>query len=163
MSKGYSGLFSGTKGRPSPGSIDLMDKNDDFIKNIKRSSDIDTYGRLDIIAHGNPKSIQYQINGKSVTLSHRELSKLLKSNKAYIGKSIRLLSCNTGENPNGFAQNLANKLNVIVEAPTKIVWAYPNGECLVASRDKSHPKYPNLNDRGKFVKFYPGGNKNGKH
>lgn len=163
MSKGYSGLFSGTKGRPVPGSIDLMDKNDDFIKNVKRSHDIDTYGRLDVIAHGNSNSIKYQINGKDVYLSHRELSKLLKSNKAYIGKTIRLLSCNTGANPNGFAQNLANKLNVVVEAPTKIVWAYPNGKYIIASRDKSDQKYPNLNDLGKFIKFYPGGNKNGKH
>ncbi len=163
MSKGYSGLFSGTKGRPVPGSIDLMDKNDDFIKNVKRSHDIDAYGRLDVIAHGNSNSIKYQINGKDVYLSHRELSKMLKSNKAYIGKTIRLLSCNTGANPNGFAQNLANKLNVVVEAPTKIVWAYPNGKYIIASRDKSDQKYPNLNDLGKFIKFYPGGNKNGKH
>lgn len=163
MSKGYSKLFYGTKGRPIPGSIDLMDENDDFLKNIKRSNDIDTNNRLDIIAHGNPNAIKYQINGKDRLLTHRDLAKILRSSNSHKGKIVRLLSCDTDSKKNGFAQNLANKLNVIVEAPTKMVWAYPNGKYVVASRDPHNPNYPNLNDLGKFVKFYPGGNKNGKH
>jgi hypothetical protein len=58
-----------------------------------------------------------------------------------------------------FAQNLANKLGVVVEAPTKLVWAYSNGRYFVAARRKDNPQLPDINDRGKFIKFYPGGKK----
>jgi hypothetical protein len=57
-------------------------------------------------------------------------------------------------------------LNVVVYAPTNILWAYPNGKYIVAPRlsnNPNNPKYncPNLSkDKlGKFVPFYPGGNK----
>ena len=58
-----------------------------------------------------------------------------------------------------FAQNLANKLNVVVEAPTKTVWAYPSGRVVVAGRRKDNPQLPDYNNRGTFKKFYPGGKK----
>ena len=75
------------------------------------------------------------------------------------GQPIRLLSCNTGSTMSGFAQSLANKLNVVVEAPTKLVWAYPNGKYIVAARRKDNPQFPDLNNQGSFKKFYPGGKK----
>lgn len=88
---------------------------------------------------------------------------LERDNKNYYfiirGKSIRLLSCETGASANGFAQNLANKLNVVVEAPTKLVWAYPDGRYIVADRSSSNPYRPDLSKKGKFIKFYPGGKK----
>lgn len=59
----------------------------------------------------------------------------------------------------GHQQNLANKLNVTVMAPTKLVWAYPDGRHIVASRDPNNPRFPNLNDLGKFEYFYPRGKK----
>lgn len=162
MSKGYSGLFNGTQGLPVPGSIDLMRKGDDFIINMRKSHDIDTNGRLDIIAHGGPHTVKYQINGMDMKLNHRDLAALIKARGGYKGKIIRLLSCETGADPNGFAQNLANKLNMVVEAPNKLLWAEPSGIYYVASRDKIRPKYPNMSDKGEFVMFYPGGNKNGR-
>ncbi len=160
MSKGYSGLFKGTKGNPTAGSLDLMNPNDQFLKNIKHSRDLDTPGRIDIIGHGTSKSIEINLNGKKYEVNHRTLSKLIKKDPTI--KSVRLMSCDTGADKNGFAQNLANKLNIIVEAPNKILWAYPNGKYVVASRDPAHPNSPNLNDQGKFIKFYPGGNKHGR-
>ena len=59
----------------------------------------------------------------------------------------------------GFAQNLANKLGVVVEAQTKLVWAYPNGRYIVAGRRRDNPQLPDLTNRGTFKKFYPGGKK----
>ena len=162
MSKGYSGLFHGTRGKPVSGSINLMKEGEDFFIYMQRSKDLDSNGRLDIVAHGNAHGIKYQINGKDLKINHRELAALIKSKGGYKGKIIRLISCETGADPNGFAQNLANKLNAVVEAPTKLVWAEPSGIYYVASRDKNRPKDPNKNDIGKFVKFYPGGNKDGK-
>ena len=62
----------------------------------------------------------------------------------------------------GFAQNLANKLNTVVYAPTNIVWAYSNGKHIIAPRSKENYNQPDLSKRGKFVAFYPGGNKKWK-
>ncbi len=88
-----------------------------------------------------------------------ETSKLIKRYKSLKNKPIGLLSCNTGADPNGFAQNLANKLGVKVMAPNKVFWCWPNGNHVVASRSKANPRIPNLGDLGEFVEFIPGGNK----
>ena len=140
MSKGRSGLFHGTRGdRAFPGSADYMHPGDAFSRNIRNRKDVDANGFYDVIAHGTSGTIQIQQNGKNI--------------------SIRLLACDTGADPKGFAQNLANKLNVVVEAPTKLVWAWPNGKYVVAARSKYNPDEPDLHNLGRFVKFYPGGRK----
>lgn len=160
MSKGMSGYFTGTKGsRAAVGSIDYMRSDDSFSRYIKNRKDIDSNGFYDVIAHGTPHSIQIESNGKTIEIDHRFAAKLFKNNPAFKDKSIRLLSCNTGSNPSGFAQNLANKLNVVVEAPTKLVWAWPNGQYLVADRRTDIPDWPDLRKKGRFIKFYPGGKK----
>lgn len=69
--------------------------------------------------------------------------------------AIRLLSCNTGKGNNSFAQNLANKLNVIVYAPTKIIWAWPNGKHGVYGAKNNKMKEPNLKDKGCMKAFTP--------
>lgn len=49
---------------------------------------------------------------------------MIKQNPQYKkGQTIRLLSCSTGSISNGFAQRLANKLGVKVEAPVDVLWA----------------------------------------
>lgn len=63
--------------------------------------------------------------------------------------------CNTGSLDNGFAQNLANKLNVKVYAPTNYLWATPNGNYFVAGMNNS--RLPDMNDVGTFKLFSPGG------
>lgn len=62
------------------------------------------------------------------------------------GQAIRLLSCNTGSLDNGFAQNLANRLNVDVSAPTNYLWAEPNGNYYVAGMNDL--RLPDMNDVG---------------
>ena len=160
MSKGYSGYFKGTRGdKASAGSTDYMDQNDNFSKFIKNRADVDVNGFYDVIAHGSNNSIQIHSNGSQVVIDHRSAARLFKNDPLIKGKSIRLLSCETGASANGFAQNLANKLNVVVEAPTKLVWAYPDGRSIVADRSSSNPYRPDLSKKGKFIKFYPGGKK----
>ncbi len=157
MSKGYSGMFSGTKGsRVAFGSTDYMKPTDDFSRYIKRRKDADANGFYDIIAHGNPISIEIQHNGKTITIDHRIAARLFKQDKQYKGQAIRLLSCSTGKLDTGFAQNLANKLNVPVQAPTDILWATPRRTYYVTAgktvngrlvQDRSAP--------GTFRTFYP--------
>lgn len=70
MSKGYSGMFNGTKGsRVAFGSTDYMKPTDDFSRYIKRRKDADANGFYDIIAHGNPISIEIQHNGQILLLT----------------------------------------------------------------------------------------------
>ena len=51
------------------------------------------------------------------------------------------------------------KLNVVVEAPTKLVWAYSDGRIVVAGRKETGTESPDLKNPGRFKKFYPGGKK----
>ena len=79
------------------------------------------------------------------------------------GQAIRLLSCSTGTRSDGFAQNIANKLNATVYAPSDILWAYPNGRHVIAAAKPSsrdpNVMVPDLRRIGRFVKYTPGGNR----
>ncbi len=155
MGSGYSGLYSGTYG--SRNMAYYMSPTDPFSRFIKNRKDIDANGFYDVIAHGTPNNIVIEQNGIRYTVNHRIAASVVKNHPGYKGEPIRLLSCDTGALSQGFAQNLANKLNVVVMAPTKIVWAWPNGRYLVAGKNENGTV--NMSDRGKFVKFYPGGKK----
>ena len=76
------------------------------------------------------------------------VSNISRRSDVYNGQTIRLWSCNTGALDNGFAQNLANKLNVEVYAPTNYLWSTPNGNYFVAG----------MNNRETFKLFSPRGN-----
>ncbi|MDD6276055.1 MAG: hypothetical protein PUB20_04450 [Clostridia bacterium] len=157
MSKGYSGHFNGTKGsKYAAGSSYFMDSKDAFSINIKRRKDIDVNGFFDVIAHGSPTSIEINSNGTRIMVNHRTLARLLKNAKWYKKQGIRLLSCSTGKLNDGFAQNLANKLNVPVSAPTYILWAGPSGRHFVAgvTTINGHAA-ADISKPGKFKTFYP--------
>lgn len=163
MGSGRSGLYSGANASglvPAAGELVLRSKDYRYFDNISRRSDIDPHGRFDIVGHGSPVSIQVEINGVQRQLNARTISRLLSHNAKYKRKQpIRLLSCLTGTKADGFAQNLANKLNTTVFAPTDIVWAYPNGRHIVAPRNPKNPNQPHPTKRGRFKPFYPGGKK----
>jgi hypothetical protein len=129
--------------RVSEQHIDLMKPDDDFSKNAHRRKPLDGY--FDVIAHGVEKpgspttKIRLQTLGRDVEIDHRILARLIRSqsrNGSYDGKPIRLLSCLTGNAPNGFAQNLANKLGQKNLAPSDIVWASKRTGKLVVSPGK---------------------------
>ena len=157
MGTGKSGRYSGTKGSlPSPGSIDYMSPDDSFSKYISNRKDIDVNGFHDVIAHGTPNSIMIEHNGQQLEVNHRTLSKLLSRNKESKDKAIRLLSCNTGKVTAGFAQNLANKLNRPVKAPTDYLWANSNGSYFVAGgKIVNNRLVPDLTKKGTFKTYKP--------
>lgn len=160
MGAGFHGGFGQTQGAVA-GDVVFHSEPGQFFSNIAHRPDVDKNGTYDVVAHGGTTIIQVTHNGQIIEVNSRVAAKLIKTNERYKrGQPIRLLSCNTGASTSGFAQNLANKLGVIVEAPTKLVWAYPNGRYIVAARSKDNPQLPDLNDRGTFKKFYPGGKKN---
>lgn len=168
MSKGYSGMFIGTAGsfQAIPGEAVFRtpyksSSNDyRFFDYIAQRKDIDPNGTIDIVAHGANNGIQMRVKDKVELVSARYLSRILAHNSKYGKKQpIRLLSCNTGSSDSGFAQNLANKLNTIVYAPTDIVWVYPGGKYIVAPRSKNDRNMPDKSRLGRFKPFYPGGNR----
>lgn len=140
-----------------------MDNNDNFAKYVNYRKDKDPDGYLDIIAHGTKYTITYMHNGKRYDLKAKHVANMLKHMKAFSGKGVRLLSCNTGSDPNGFAQTLANKLGVPVSAPNNLLWTYgdKSGRLDVAPRKASSGNRvvdsPDLNNKGSFVTFYPKG------
>ncbi|MCR4671308.1 MAG: hypothetical protein K5643_08960 [Saccharofermentans sp.] len=160
MGGGYHGGFGRTHGAIA-GDANFPSYPTKYFENIARRTDIDKNGIYDIVAHGSQIDIQVTHNGQIIKVDSRIAARLISLSPGYKrGQSIRLLSCNTGMSTKGFAQNLANKLNVIVYAPTKVVWAYPDGRYIVAGRKKNNPNIPDLNNRGSFKVFYPGGRKN---
>lgn len=149
-------LKKSESGKYSAGDATFMDADDAFVSNISRRTDVDANGYFDVIAHGTPNGIQITHNGQQMIVNHRTAARLIQNSDGYNGQSIRLLSCNTGALDNGFAQNLANKLNVEVYAPTNYLWSTPNGNYFVAGMNTL--RLPDMNNRGKFKLFSPGGN-----
>jgi hypothetical protein len=105
-------------------------------------------GKFDVGVHGSPGSVGFQIKNGAAHLpenwhsfDHRQLASPMKAN-GWNGEPVRLLSCNTGSLPGGFAQK-ANHLGVSVEAPNDFLWVYPNGKLAVAPFDaagtRMHP------------------------
>ena len=159
--KGNSPLFNHPKrnsGRVvAGGDASLMNEREDFYRNIKNREDVDPDGVFDLIAHGNSKCIEVSHNGEDKKIDWRSAKRLIERMPGYKkGQPIRLLSCNTGSGSLSFAQNLANKMNVVVYAPNNFLWAWPWGEHAVYGRIDDKPDY---NKPGKFIMFVPGGNK----
>ena len=123
---------------------------------LKRVSWNDANGFYDIIAHGSEVSIAIQHNGQTIPIDHRIAARLFKQDKQYKGQAIRLLSCSTGKLDTGFAQNLANKLNVPVQAPTDILWVKPSGRYYVTAGKIINGKLvEDFSKPGDFKTFYP--------
>ena len=153
--KGKNRLFTG-KVRCASGNISFMPKSgpkSDFAKFIANRSDVDPNGMFDVIAHGNWKEIEISNGGVDVRIDSRQAAKLIKKQSGFRkAKAIRLLSCNTGAHPEGFAQHLANALGKPVYAPNMAIHSYSNGTYWISENGK----------RGEFVKFVPGGVKHGR-
>ncbi len=137
----------------APGPVNFMKGSDRFYLNASKRPDVDPDGYFDVVAHGSPNKIQIETPNGPELVDHRTASRLIEQQPGYNGQNIRLFSCSTGACDTGFAQNLANKLNVEVQAPTDLLWAYPNGKTLVAP--KAPNGQPNLNSLGEIKTFLP--------
>ena len=160
MGTGFHGGFGRTTGALVAGGKVFQSGRLEYFDYMARRTDVDKNGQFDVVAHGDPVSIIITNRGTPLTIDARMTAKLIMANPDYRkGQPVRLLSCDTGAYPNGFAQHLANKLNAVVEAPTRAVWADPTGHYLVAAKQANNNEKPDLSKRGIFKKFYPGGNR----
>jgi RHS repeat-associated protein len=75
---------------------------------------------FDLFIHGSP----YHAFWGDRLLNVKEVADLIKSHPGYRqGMKVRLLSCETGLEENGFAKWLSDELNASVSAPTGLLWA----------------------------------------
>jgi len=131
----------------APGAANFMSNKDHFFINSGKRPDIDPDGFFDITLHGTPSQVQVNTPNGDIMINHRVLSKLIQQQEGYNGQNIRLLSCSTGACTNGLAQNLANKLDKTVRAPSDTLWAYPNGKLTIGSTPRSNT--------GQWIDFNP--------
>ncbi len=163
MGGGIYGGFGRTRGAVA-GDASFMGPGQAFFRNIRMRRDVDPRGVFDVVAHGTKYSIAVEFAGKEIDVDSRVAAKLIVRQAGYKkGRPIRLLSCNTGADPIGFAQNLANKLNVTVYAPNDYLWSWYGGRYKVASalprKEPGEGLAMDSSKPGEFVKFVPGGNK----
>lgn len=155
--KGSSSLFGGkTKGYASADKSFMGNgKRSEFATYIANRPDIDPNGMFDVIAHGGKKHIEVVSSGKVYKINARYAAKLIKKQTGFKkAKSIRLFSCSTGADSDGFAQHLANALGKPVFAPNNTIYSYPNGKYWIKNVSKSV--------KGNFIEYKPGGNKHGR-
>ncbi|MCR5847842.1 MAG: hypothetical protein K6G75_06950 [Lachnospiraceae bacterium] len=161
MGAGYHGGFGKTYGgiRFSVGDIEYPSEPKLFFKFAAKRKLVDPDGVLDIVAHGGVNTIKMIINGQEKSVNARFLARILKHSKKYGKKqTIRLLSCDTGKDAYGFAQQLANKLNANVIAPTRKYIALENGDYIVAGTKKiGNITFIDEKDTGFMEVFKPGG------
>ena len=113
-------------------------------------------GFTDVAIHGNENSVSvFRKNplgdDVEIVLDQRRLARFLKHDKGYSGGNVRLLSCRTGSENGTFAQNLANKLGVVVRAPSDTLYIYPWGKMVIGPNQ--------FTNTGKWVDYYPYGSK----
>jgi len=87
-------------------------------------SDPDRPGILNIYAHGGPSSVNSPsfLHKYGAPLNANQMASAIRQS-SWNGKDpVWLKSCNTGKDPQGFAQQLANALGVNVYAPNTQVW-----------------------------------------
>jgi hypothetical protein len=80
--------------------------------------------RYTIDMHGDA----YSVGIGDDTLTPDDLATLLEHDPNYDGGPIRLFSCTTGAEDDGFAQQFADRMEVDVTAPTMAAWTNANGE-----------------------------------
>ena len=114
-----------------------------FIKNLN----IDEKAPYFVLGHGNEYFGLLQDSVRNVDVNHRILAKLIQKN-GYNGQPIMLGMCEIGKK--NFAQNLANKLGVPVQAPNGIFTIAPN-----FGHFRVHTTMNSYND-GVIKTFHPG-------
>ncbi len=118
-------------------------------------SDRDRPGILTIYAHGGPNAV----NGPSFVsrygdrLNAGQLADAIRQGNWNGKDPVWLKACNTGKDPNGFAQQLANELGVLVYGANNYVWFTSQG--VLGPMGMNSDRSLNSSDIGQYNVFYP--------
>lgn len=119
-------------------------------------ADPDRPGMMTIYAHGGPNAM----NGPAIfgqygeSLNAIQAAELIRKSGWNRKDPIWLKSCNTGKDPNGFAQQLANALGVAVYAPNVQVWFNALGVVGPLPR-VGQTNEADYSNPGQYSPFYP--------
>jgi RHS repeat-associated protein len=110
-------------------------------------------GIFTVGGHGNPSLIT---NAAGQPLTPQQLASQINANASANGKTVKLMSCNTGNGDDSFAQKLANILGKTVIAPNNFVWYYSDGSTVVAPPVGGNlDNGPDLQNQGSWISFQP--------
>ena len=117
-------------------------------------ADPDRPGIFTIYAHGGPQSMNAPsiLSQYGERLGPEQVADMIRDSH-WNGEPIWLKSCNTGKDPDGFAQILADELGVEVYAPNTQVWFTKKG--VVGPRGKTHDGTPDYSNSGQYNIFLP--------
>ena len=125
-------------------------EGDPLIENSKNVTPKD--GFFDVAMHGTPRAVAFG-TAEGANMSPRLLAAIIKHNKNYHGENVRLLSCSTGVQVNGdycFAEELANALGVIVEAPNAVLYIDNDGKTRIGELGDGSMIQYKPNERGRL-------------
>jgi hypothetical protein len=109
-------------------------------------------GQYTIDMHGGPDFVSIG----DVRLTAADLAALVMADPNWRGEPIRLLACETGQRPDGFAQQLADLLGVPVHAPSDYVGLTSDGLFVaVTELDEDGIARPVMPPTGRFHTFTP--------
>ena len=107
----------------------------------------------DIVTHGDAFGVSFRdANGIDSPVNAQEFAEIIEKGGFYTGGKIRLVACNTGEDPAIAPQYLADYFGVEVIAPTEAVFVDRKGNITVAN-DKENAIMGI--DTGTWRHFYP--------
>jgi hypothetical protein len=90
---------------------------------------VDYGGYLDVVMHGDAEHTQANLDGVSVDFTLEQTAKMVQESPSWEHRPIRLMSCSTGQGE--YAQQLADKLDVPVYAPTDILKLRHDGTMVI--------------------------------
>lgn len=127
-----------------PQGIACFPDGDPLTENAKRV--VPKKNFFDVAMHGSSTAVGF--GSKPMNMSPRLLAAIIRRSEGYTGQNIRLLSCKTGlivGDDMCFAEELANALGVIVEAPNDTLYISVVGELKIGllGRGKMIPYKPN--------------------
>ena len=136
MGAGYHGGFGSTYGSQAISLSPIYAGDENKLKTASKWI-APKSGYTDII-HGRPDHVEIKMSEQWVKIYHRTLARMYKGDKDYAKNPIRLISCETGKEVNGLAQNLANKLGRKVISPSDTVWIHPSGKTTIGPNARSN-------------------------
>lgn len=137
----------------------FINPNESLYKNADKIKPIEGYD--DIVCHGSPEGLIINgMNNEEWIYTAKEAAEMIRNSQEFKGRSIRLISCQTGANGiNSVAQQIADELGVEVMAPTEIVTVEPvEGKMFVSDNDiltRLWIRGENVSETGKWVIFKP--------
>lgn len=107
------------KSAETPNRVQSFGPSDQFAGNLRLTPS--QVGVLDVAMHGTSDAVYLKGHNPA---RPAQLGDLIRGKPVFAEQPVRFISCHTGADAGGFAQQLADRLGAPVSAPTDLVWAH---------------------------------------